>query len=242
MVKMQGNAFVLTMAPVLDEYYENEEERKAAYVRHNGFFNTHAVMFALIAGLTFAMEKEKKTKGVVNDDTIESLKVALMGPTAGIGDAFFYNGIRVIAAGITMGLAAQGSLLAPILFILLYGGTQLAARWYLINSGFSQGTSFIENVFELGVIKTITKAASIVGLTMVGAMVAGYVNVPLNWVINTGDTELVVLDIINSIMPGILSLALLLVLVRLIKKGVKPITLVLGVLVLALVLGFLGIF
>ena len=51
------------------------------------------------------------TRSSVDDDTIENIKVALMGPTAGIGDAFFFNCVRVIAAGIGIGLCAEGNLL-----------------------------------------------------------------------------------------------------------------------------------
>ena len=89
MVKMEGNAFTITMAPAINEIYkEDEEERCRTLLRHNNFFNTHAVFLPFIAGLCFAMEKERKEKGTVDADTIESIKVALMGPAAGIGDVF----------------------------------------------------------------------------------------------------------------------------------------------------------
>ncbi len=241
-VKMEANAFTLTMAPALEMLYDDPEERNQALRRHNGFFNTHADMFSYIAGLTFALEKEKMTKGSVNDDTIESVKVALMGPTAGIGDAFFFNCLRVIAAGIGIGLCAQGNVLGTILFVLIYGGSQVLARWYLLRIGYSLGTSFIDSVFESGVMDSLTKSASILGLTMVGAMVATMVNVKLNWTINVGDTSVVVLDVIDSVMPGILSIILVFGLVKLIKKGYRPVTLVIGILVISIVLAFLGIF
>lgn len=241
-VKMEGNAFTNTMAPVVNEYYKDEEERKAALVRHNGFFNTHAVMFALIAGLTYAMEKEKMTKGTVDDDTIESIKVALMGPTAGFGDAFFFNTIRVIAAGICIGFAAQGNILGPILFVLLYGGGQMLARYYLLRIGYVSGTSFIDKVFESGLINALTTSASIVGLSMVGAMVASTVKVNLKWVLNFGGAEIILLDVLDKIMPGVLSLILLYGLVRLIKRGVKPIYMVLGLMLISVVLAYFNIF
>ena len=60
--------------------------------------------------------------------------------------------------------------------------------------------------------------------------------------INVGQTSVVVLDIFNSIMPGILSILLVFGMVRLIKKGYKPITLVFGILVISIVLAFFGIF
>ena len=84
--------------------------------------------------------------------------------------------------------------------------------------------------------------AGVMGITMVGAMVASSVNVKLAWTINVGQTSVVVLDIFNSIMPGILSILLVFGMVRLIKKGYKPITLVFGILVISIVLAFFGIF
>ena len=73
MVKMEGNAFALTMAPALEELYEDQEERNEAMRRHNGFFNTHAVLFSLIAGITYALERQKKTTGSVDDGVIENI-------------------------------------------------------------------------------------------------------------------------------------------------------------------------
>ena len=60
MVKMEGNAFALTMEPAPEELYEDKKERAEALQRHNGFFNTHAVFFALIAGITYALKNRKR--------------------------------------------------------------------------------------------------------------------------------------------------------------------------------------
>ncbi len=243
MVKMEGNAFALTMSPAIDELYKGDEEgRKEALKRHDNFFNTHAVMFNFIAGLAYAMEKEKVEKNSVNAETIENIKVALMGPTAGIGDSFFFNVVRVIAAGIAIGLCSQGNFLGTLIFIALYGGLQGVAKWYLLRIGYTMGTTFIDKVFQSGLMDALTKSAAIVGLTMVGAMVAQMVNVGLSWTIVVGDTSVVVLDTINAIMPGILSIGLVFLFVKLIKKGYRPIQLVLGLLVISIVFAFLGIF
>jgi fructoselysine/glucoselysine PTS system EIID component len=243
MVKMEGNAFALTMSPAVNELYkEDEEGRKAALKRHDNFFNTHAVMFNFIAGLAYAMEKEKVEKGSVTIDTIENIKVALMGPTAGIGDSFFFNVVRVIAAGIAIGLCSQGNFLGTLIFIALYGGLQGVAKWYLLRVGYTMGTTFIDKVFQSGLMNALTKSAAIVGLTMIGAMVAQMVNVGVAWTIKIGSTSVVVLDTINAVMPGILSIGLVFLLVNLIKKGYRPITLVLGIMVLSVALAFLKIF
>ena len=231
MVKMEGNAFALTMDPALDELYKDKKEKAEAMRRHDGFFNTHAVLFSLIAGITYALERQKKETGAVDDTTIENIKVALMGPTAGIGDAFFF-----------IGLCSQANILGVLLFILIYGGSQLAGSWYLLKTGYKYGTTFIDTIFSSGLMQALTKAASIMGITMVGAMVASSVKVKLAWTITIGEASVVVLDILDSIIPGILSIVLVFGLMKLIKKGYKPITLVFGILVISIVLAFFGIF
>ena len=80
------------------------------------------------------------------------------------------------------------------------------------------------------------------GITMVGAMGASSVKVKLAWTITIGEASVVVLDILDSIIPGILSIVLVFGLMKLIKKGYKPITLVFGILVISIVLAFFGIF
>ena len=157
-----------------------------------------------------------------------------MGPTAGIGDSFFFNVGRVIAAGIAIGLCSQGNFLGTIIFIAMYGGLQGVAKWYLLRIGYTMGTTFIDRVFQSGLMEALTKTAAIVGLTMIG--------VGLAWTIKDGDTSVVVMDTINAIMPGILSIGLVFLLVSLIKKGYKPITLVLGIMALSVLFAFLGIF
>ena len=245
MAKMEANCFTMCMQPVIESLYpDDKEEQRRSYLRHQAFFNTHTNPFTFIAGLTYAMEKERK-EGKVDEATIDNVKAALMGPTAGMFDSFWFNAVRVISAGIAIGLCSQGNFLGTILFVLLYGVTQSIAKWYLLQAGYNLGTTFIDTVFNSGLVNVLTKCASVVGLTMVGAMTANMVNVPLNWVINTTGKEggeVVVRDIVNSIFPGLLGVVLLFVLVRLIKKGYRPTQLIAGIFVLALVGALLGIF
>jgi PTS system mannose-specific IID component len=245
MAKMEANCFTMCMQPVIESLYpDDKEEQRRSYLRHQAFFNTHTNPFTFIAGLTYAMEKERK-QGKVDEATIDNVKAALMGPTAGMFDSFWFNAVRVISAGIAIGLCSQGNFLGTILFVLLYGVTQSISKWYLLQAGYNLGTSFIDTVFNSGLVNVLTKCASVVGLTMVGAMTANMVNVPLNWVINTTGKEggeVVVSNIVNSIFPGLLGVILLFVLVRLIKKGYRPTQLIAGIFVLALVGALLGIF
>ena len=88
----------------------------------------------------------------------------------------------------------------------------------------------------------LTKAASVMGLMMIGAMTATMVSVPLNLVININGAETNIGDVFNSIFPNLLGCVLLFVLVSLIKKGKRPTQLVAGILVVALLGALIGIF
>ncbi|MBR2685430.1 MAG: PTS system mannose/fructose/sorbose family transporter subunit IID [Erysipelotrichaceae bacterium] len=245
MVKMEANGFTMTMEPALNELYKDDpEEMKEAVLRHQSFFNTHAVPFSFVAGLAYAMERQHK-EGKVDGATIENIKAALMGPTAGMFDSLFFNCIRVIAAGISISLCKTGNFFGVILFILLYGVSQSVVKYLLLNAGFTLGTSFIDQVFSSGLIQVLTKCASVLGLMMVGAMTAQMVNVPLNLVINTTGVEgsgVNLGDIINQVFPGLLGVICLFVMVRLIKKGWKPTQLILLIFAIALVGAAIGAF
>lgn len=243
MVKMEANGFTLTMTPAIESIYKDDPEgKKEAYLRHQNFFNTHAVPFSFIAGLSYAMEKEHHDNGSVDGQTIESIKASLMGPTAGMFDSLFFNCLRIIAAGIGIGLCAEGSILGTIIFILIYGVSQSVVKYFFVNAGYVYGTSFIDAVFSSGLMSALTKAASVLGLMMVGAMTAQMVNVPLNLTLNIGQTSVVVQDVVNQIFPGLLGVLLLFFLVRLIKKGARPTQLIIGIFVFALVGAFIHIF
>lgn len=243
MVKMEANGFTITMQPAIESIYgDDEEAKKEAYLRHQNFFNTHAVPFSFIAGLSYAMEKEHHEKQSIDGRTIENIKASLMGPTAGMFDSLFFNCFRIIAAGIAIGLCSQGNILGTIIFIALYGVTQSIAKYFLTNIGYTFGMSFIDSVYNSGLMGALTKASSVLALTMVGAMTAQMVNVPLNWNIQIGETSVVVNDILNQIFPGFLSVVLMIVLVKLIRKKVRPTWLVVGILVVSLFAAAIGIF
>lgn len=242
MTKMEANCFTNTMAPAIEQVYVNDPEgKREAYLRHQAFFNTHAVALDFIAGLSYALEKDC-AEGKVPGQTIEAIKASLMGPTAGMFDSLFFNCLRVIGAGIAIGLCSQGNIAGTFIFILLYGVTQSILKWFLLKAGYTLGTTFIDSVYNSGLMQVATKAASILGVMMVGCMTATTVGFPLNWTVTIGDTSLVVLDLFESIYPGILSVAIVLIMLAFIKKGVRPIVLIFGLLIFCLLGAAVGIF
>jgi fructoselysine and glucoselysine-specific PTS system IID component len=82
----------------------------------------------------------------------------------------------------------------------------------------------------------------LLGLIMVGAMTATTVSFPLNWTIAVGEASVSVVDIFNSIYQDILSVILVLIMMGLIKKGHRPLQLIIGLLIFALLGAMIGIF
>lgn len=242
-IVMQGRGFAFSMIPALKKFYANDPEGfKEAFSRHYEFFNTHACMAGLIAGLAVAMEKEKTEKGKVDGEMISKIKASLMGPLAGIGDSFFFNCVRIIAAGIAIGFASEGNFLGTLIFILIYGGSYLVIKWYLMVAGYKAGSEMIDKAFNSGIIPIITKLAGIVGMIMVGATIATNVNVNIAFAPVIGGSELNIQSILDGIAPGILSIVVWYILFKAVKKGFSPMKLVLLVLVMCILLSFLGIF
>ena len=95
------------------------------------------------------MEKERK-EGKVDEATIDNVKAALMGPTAGMFDSFWFNAVRVISAGIAIGLCSQGNFLGTILFVLLYGVTQSIGSMIAKKFGFDPSAFAILGTSETG--------------------------------------------------------------------------------------------
>ena len=118
----------------------------------------------------------------------------------------------------------------------------LAVKYILIRTGYSLGSTFIEKVFNSGLLEIVTKAASILGLVMVGSMVASMVTVNVGFVWTFGGTEVAIQPVLDSIMPGVLSLAVTFGVVKLLKKGHNAAGLVTGLLVICVVLAAFGVF
>lgn len=243
MVKMQGYGYEYAMFPAINEFYKNDPEgKRAAIERHSSFFNCTYETAPFIMGLNAAMEKENAQNPGFDPDSINAIKAALMGPLSGIGDSIFWGTVRLIAAGIGIPLGMKGNILGPILFLIIYHLPSIFTRYQLLQIGYTSGERFISGAFKSGLFELITNCATIVGLVMVGAMTASSVTIKtaLKW--NMAGTTLKLQDILNSIMPGLLPLGLTLTIWLLLRKKVKVIYLLFGVIVFGIIGALIGIF
>jgi len=190
----------------------------------------------LILGMTAAMEEQSSRDPAFDEDSINAVKLGLMGPLAGVFDSLFWGTLKVIAAGVGTSLALKGNILGPILFLLLFNVPHLALRYKLTFTGYQTGTWFLQNLAKTNAMDKLTAGAAIVGLMVVGAMPATLMSVKTALTIGTADHGIAVQGILDQIIPAIIPLGLTLAVYSLIKKNIKPTYLLLGL----LLAGFIG--
>lgn len=241
-IKRQGMGFNYALIPLIDKVYKDDNDaRVEAIQRHDVFINTHASTGVFLLGLTYALEKGKAEGENIDGAVITNLKASLMGPLAGIGDSIFHITLRIIGAGIGITFAQQGSILGAIIFMVIYGGTFIGIKYPLIVAGYTLGTTYLKDLFEKGLLASISKAASIMGLTMVGSLAASLITVQTKLAIQFGEAEVLLQDMFDNIMPRLLSLIALYVVYKLVKNKVSVVTIVFGMIAFGILMSFLGI-
>lgn len=231
----QNTGFAFTIIPVLKRLYTTKQSMAAALKRHLQFFNTSPYGSTLILGITAAMEEQNSQDKDFDEESINSVKLGLMGPLAGVFDSLFWGTFKVIAAGVGTSLAIKGNVMGPILFILVFNIPHLLLRYNLTFIGYNAGTKFLQNLAKNNVMDRLTKGASILGLMVVGAMPATLISITTPLTIGT-KSAVSVQSIIDQIVPAIIPLGLTFLVYYFVKKNVKTTYLLLGL----LVLGFVG--
>lgn len=218
--RMQAGGWLYTLIPALRKIHKNPQDLANSMKMHMEFINVHPFDVTFLSGLVLAMERSKE-----KISTIRAVKVALMGPLGGIGDALFWLTLLPICAGIGASLALQGSIFGPIVFLLLFNIVHFALRFGLAHYGYQAGTKAI------AILKTHTKnishAASIVGMTVIGALVASYVHLSTPLVLKAGEAKVALqTDVLDKLMPNLLPLAFTLIVYGFLKRGFSPVKMI----------------
>ena len=241
--KQQGIPYMRAMIPVLEKLYPEEDKFIASLKRHNTMFNTTCAFVPFCLGISCAMEEEyaNDETGQFNPDSIGVVKIALMGPLAGIGDSFFWGTFRLIACGVGATMAAEGNILGVILYLLLNLIPSTLTRWYGFNLGYKGGRQFLAKIQADGTLNKLTNAAKVLAMIVIGGMVPQIVKFPLSFTLELGGGTFILSDVLNGIMPNLLPLLLSLFVYKLIMKGTKVNYIIFGLLGFGIVLTLIGI-
>jgi PTS system galactosamine-specific IID component len=236
MERMQNIGFTATMAPALRKIYKDQPEALAAALEDNmEFVNTHNVTQPFLTALMVSLYEKGESV-----ETVRNIKVSLFGPLAGIGDALFWFTLMPIMAGISASLANNGSVLGPILYFLVF----LAAfilRFPLAHWGYDIGTRAFALISANA--RRVNQAATILGVTILGGLIANYValSTPLEVPIGDGNTIALQTEFFDKIIPNILPLAFTFGILALLRKKVNPALLIILIIVAAVILSVVGV-
>ncbi len=163
--RMQALGYVYSMLPVINAVYKEKAERIAAMKRHLVFYNTNPqVGSPPIFGATVALEAQKQ------GETVDSIKVGLMGPLAGIGDTIQAILFRPIIAVIAASLALSGNYFGP-LIMFLSGILWTVLMIPLFYFGYRQGIGVAHEVSSEGRVSRFTDMVTMMGMIVIGAFI-----------------------------------------------------------------------
>jgi fructoselysine/glucoselysine PTS system EIID component len=232
----QNSGFAFAMIPVLKKLYRTKESMSRALKRHLQFFNTAPHGSTLIMGISAAMEEQNAKEDDFDEESINAVKLGLMGPLAGVFDSLFWGTVKVIAAGVGTSLALQGNVLGPVLFLLIFNIPHLLLRYNLAFIGYQTGTRFLQDLSKSNVMDKLKSGSAILGLMVVGAMPGLLMSIKTPLTIGSSDSAVPLQGVLDQIVPNIIPLALTFAVFYFVKRNVKTTYLLLGL----LAFGFIG--
>lgn len=251
--RLTALAFCYGIIDVLQKLYgDNKQRLKEALQRHLMFYNTEAIWGSLIMGITVALESEHKElidSGANEDqiksssDMINSVKIGLMGPLAGIGDTVNHGMIRPLLLSAFIPIAMNGSWVAGAAPLIIWVIGMGSLGYFLAHNGYQLGRKSVVALLQSGKINQFIEAASVLGLFMMGALSSTYIKLEttVNWTNAVG--EIVTLQsYLDNLFPKILPFIVVFSIYGFFKKkGPKYITVLITIIVSSLLLSFFGI-
>lgn len=180
--RMQAAGWLYSILPGLEKIHTDKDDLATSMTHNMEFFNIHPFLVTFAMGICLSLEQKK-----ADIPTIRAVRVSLMGPLGGIGDALFWMTLVPILAGITSQMAIAGNVAGPIVFLLVFNIIQFAIRFGLMNWSYKMGTQAIDALMEN--MKAFTRAASILGVFVVGCLTVNMGGTQIALTIPNGTSE-----------------------------------------------------
>ncbi|RGY79681.1 PTS system mannose/fructose/sorbose family transporter subunit IID [Dorea sp. AF36-15AT] len=242
---MQTFGYLCSMLPLVEELYDNEDDKATAMNTYTAFFNTEPQLGSVVVGITAGLE-ESRANGAedVDEETINGLRAGLMGPIAGIGDSLVVGTVIPILLGIAMGMSTGGSPLGAIFYIIVWNLFAYFGMRFMYFKGYELGGKAVE--FLIGKQgEALRDAIGTLGGIVIGAVSATWVSVTtsLQLLNDAGEPYLVLQDKLDAVFPGLLTAAFIILCWFLMsKKRLSPIKVMLLLVVIAFVGVLVGFF
>lgn len=194
--RMQASGYLYMLLPQLRKMYgDGTPELKEMMKLHTQFFNTSPFFHTIIAGFDLALEEKE---GVASKDAVNGIKTGLMGPFAPIGDSIFGSLVPAIMGTIAATFAAQGNPLGIFMWVAVAVVYDIF-RWKQLEFAYKEGVNLITNMRST--LTALVDAASVLGIFMVGGLIATMINFDVSWVPKIGEKAIDIQDLLNQIFP-----------------------------------------
>jgi len=243
--RFQNLCYCFCIFPILKKLYKTKEELYVAVKVHFEYYNSHPYFASAILGVNIAMEEAKANGEEIDEKDITGVKIALMGPFAGIGDPVFWGTIRPMTAAIGAGIAINGNVAGVVFFFLTINLVRLFMRYNVLMISYRKGVSIISQLKNF--MPKLKNIMTVLSYTILGGLVAKwtYINVPYviySYVKGGTIVKATVQQQLDGIMPNLLALFLTFFIYWLLKKKISPLICMIGLMLLGIVgygLGFL---
>lgn len=200
----------------LRKIYDDDDQLRDALKENVEFFNTNPSMVPFIGNLHLAM-----LDGGANAKEVKSIKMALMGPMAGIGDSLSQFCLAPLFATIGASLAQDGLILGPAIFFLGMNITLLIIKLLMGNWGHKLGASIIEKLSSY--MEQISTIAGMIGVTVISGLAVNFVKIftKLQYVAQVSETEEKIIslqEMLDAMLPNMLAVLYTGLMFYLIKK------------------------
>ena len=202
---MQTFGYLAAMLPVVDELYDNDEDKVKSLRTYTTFFNTEPQIGTLVVGLTAGLEEARANGEPLDDETINGIRAGLMGPLAGLGDSIIVGTFIPILLGIALGLSTGGSVLGPLFYIVAWNVAMYFGMKYAYNQGYTMGGAAVEAL--VGPQSAALRSSIVmVGTMVIGAVAATWINITTALQVTfTKDSAFVLQDTLDGIFPKALN-------------------------------------
>ena len=224
--RMQACGWLWGILPGLQKIHTNKEDLKASMAHNLDFLNTHPFLVTFVMGIVLSLEQNK-----ADTQTIRSVRISAAGPLGGIGDALFWLTLVPITAGLTANMAMEGQIIGAILFLVIFNVVQFIVRFGLMYWSYGLGTKAVTLLTSNA--KEFTRAASILGIFVVGGLIANYGATTVRLII--GETQINIQSLLDGVLPKLIPLLITLGIYVLIKKGWTPVRCIILILVVGIV-------
>ena len=126
-----------------------------------------------------------------------------------------------ITGAFAAGLAIDGNPIAPVVFIVPNLLVCFLVRYYGTRLGYGYGTKLIVKMQKTDIIQKFVEGSTIVGMMVTAGLITNYVKVNLAVTFDLSGKELVLNDLLNSVLPRILPYSVVLIYYQILKKNAR---------------------